>query len=62
MYDVKLYKEDDKFCAYIGSDCSSGYECVADTPEECAEQIRNYFLAEWIIEENEWLIEEKQNK
>jgi hypothetical protein len=33
--------------AYIGSDCSSGYKCVADTPKECAEQIRDYFLNEW---------------
>lgn len=52
-YDVELYKEDGKFCAYIGGDGSSGYKCVADTPEECAEQIRNYFLDEWNTYEEE---------
>lgn len=48
---IELYKEGEKFCAYIGDDCGgSGYKIIASTYEERAEQIKDYFLdnKEWI--------------
>ena len=41
---IEIYKEGDSYCAYIGEDCSSGYECVGNTPEECAEQAKQYII------------------
>lgn len=40
--DIELYVEDGIFHAYIGEDCSSGYDCVGITPEICARQVKNY--------------------
>lgn len=41
---IEIYKEGDQYCAYIGEDNSSGYECVGFTSEDCAEQIKNYVV------------------
>ena len=46
MFSVEFYKEDGKFCAYIGSDNSSGYEIRAETIDDCAKQIADYFAFE----------------
>ena len=40
---VEIYKEQEKYCAYIGEECGSGYEIIADTEEECARKIGEYF-------------------
>ena len=41
---VEIYKEEGQYCAYIGEDNSSGYECVGSTPEECSEQVKQYVI------------------
>ena len=46
-FEVELYKSDGNFCAYIGSANASGYECVGGSPEDCANQIKEFFLNEW---------------
>ena len=43
---IELYKKYGKFCAYIGSDCGSGYEICECSESECARRIASY------IEEN----------
>ena len=45
-FDVEIYRENGNFCAYIGGDGMSGYECAGVTPEECAEQIQSFFCGE----------------
>ena len=42
--DIEIYKEEGQYCAYIGEDNSSGYECVGPTPEDCAEQVKQYVI------------------
>ena len=42
--DIEIYKEDGLYCAYIGEASSSGYECVGSTPEECADQVKQYVI------------------
>jgi hypothetical protein len=51
--DIELYTEGRNYCAYIGEAGSSGYECVGPTPEECAEQVKQYVINDFILEENE---------
>lgn len=41
---VEVYKEEGQYCAYIGEDNSSGYECTGPTPEDCAEQVKQYVI------------------
>ena len=45
-YTVELYREDGCYCACIGADNSSGYEIVAETTEELAKKIGEYFADE----------------
>lgn len=49
---IEIYKEGGQYCAYIGEDNSSGYECVGPTLEECAEQVKQYVINSFIVEEN----------
>ena len=42
--DIEIYKENEQYCAYIGEAGSSGYECMGSTPEECAEQVKQYVI------------------
>lgn len=49
MYTIELYKQDGKYCAYIGEECGSGYEISEDTKSECARKI-----AEHIEDNGEW--------
>lgn len=46
MYEVELYKEDGKFCAYIGTDGASGYKIAESTIEEFTKAIGEYFADE----------------
>lgn len=46
MYEVELYKEDGKFCAYIGADGASGYKIAESTIEEFAKAMGEYFADE----------------
>ena len=46
MYEVELYREDGKFCAYIGSDGASGYKIAESTLEEFTKAIGEYFADE----------------
>ncbi len=43
-YNVELYQENGMYCAYIAGDNDSGYKIVAETVEERAEEIKNFFL------------------
>ena len=45
---IELYTEGELFCAYIGEDGSSGYECVGSTPEQCAEQVKEYIRDKFV--------------
>ena len=42
--DIEIYKESEQYCAYIGEAGSSGYECMGSTPEECADQVKQYVI------------------
>lgn len=42
-YDIEFYKEDGKFCAYIGLDGGSGYKISGDTIDELTREIGYYF-------------------
>lgn len=48
--EIDLYLEDGVYCAYIGAPENSGYKCVGKTPEECAENVKQY-----LIDEFNWL-------
>ena len=39
---IELYKEGDKYCAYIGSDNGSEYKIRECNESECARRIANY--------------------
>lgn len=39
---IDIYTKNEKFCAYIGEENSSGYECTGNTTEECISQISEY--------------------
>lgn len=39
---IDIYIKNEKFCAYIGEENSSGYECTGNTTEECVFQISEY--------------------
>ena len=41
---IEIYKENKNYCAYIGENGSSGYECIGSTPENCAEQVKQYII------------------
>ena len=41
---IEIYKENGQYCAYIGEAGSSGYECEGSTPEECADQVKQYVI------------------
>ena len=41
---VEIYEEYPNYYAHIGEDGSSGYLCSGTTPEECAEQIKEYMI------------------
>lgn len=51
--DIEIYKENKQYCAYIGEAGSSGYECKGPTPEECAEQVKQYIINDFTIKEDE---------
>lgn len=51
--DIELYVKDGIFHAYIGEVGSSGYECAGSTPEECAEQVKQYVVDTFHKEEDE---------
>ena len=51
--DIEIYKENKQYCAYIGEADFSGYKCSGSTPEECAEQVKQYIINYFIIEEDE---------
>ena len=42
-YNVELYREGNSYCAYISTNGDSGYKIVAATPQERADEIRDYF-------------------
>ena len=46
MYEIELYKENGKFCAYIGCDGASGYKIAESTIEDFKEAIGQYFADE----------------
>jgi hypothetical protein len=46
FYDVELYKEDGKYCAYIGSDGASGYKIEKATVDELTQAIAQFFADE----------------
>ena len=39
---IELYLEDGIYGAYIGEECSSGYDCRGTTKEKCIEQLSGY--------------------
>jgi hypothetical protein len=46
-YDVELYQEGEKYCAYIGSDDgASGYKIKRKTVEELTQAIAQFFADE----------------
>lgn len=49
---VEVYKEEGQYCAYIGEDNSSGYECTGPTPEDYAEQVKQYVINSFIVADN----------
>ena len=49
---IEIYKKGGQYCAYIGEDNSSGYECIGPTSEDCAEQVKQYVINSFIVEEN----------
>ena len=51
--DVEIYKEDGQYCVYIGEAGSSGWEHKSSTPEECAEQAKQYVIDTFYREEDE---------
>ena len=42
-YDIEFYKEDGKFCAYIGQEDGSGYKISSDTIDQLTREIGDYF-------------------
>lgn len=53
MYEVELYKENGKFCAYIGCDGASGYKIAERTIEEFTKAIGEYFADEIVYSDEE---------
>lgn len=49
--DIELYEMNQNYCAYIGEIGSSGYECKGSTPKECAEQVKQYIINSFTIDE-----------
>ena len=45
---IELYKEDDKFKAYIEEENSSGYICAGSSSEEVAQQVAQYIEESFI--------------
>ena len=41
-YTIELYKEGGMYCAYIGTDCGSGYEICESSKSECARKVAEY--------------------
>lgn len=52
-YEIEIYKENGKFCAYIGCDGASGYKIAESTIEEFAKEIGEFFAEEIENEEEE---------
>lgn len=55
-YDIEFYKEDGKFCAYIGEENGSGYKIKADTIDELTREIGYYFGD--VVDEETFEVEE----
>ena len=49
---IEIYKEDGQYCVYIGEDNYSGCECVGPTSEDCAEQVKQYIINTFNVEDN----------
>ena len=39
---INFYEEKGAYCAYIGSENSSGYVCNGNTPEECLQNVKEH--------------------
>lgn len=48
---IELYKQNGKFCAYIGTDCGSGYVIAEPTESECARRVASYIESNGIWDE-----------
>lgn len=55
-YDIEFYKENGKFCAYIGEENGSGYKISADTIDELTREIGYYFGD--VVEEKTFEVEQ----
>ena len=44
-YTIEFYKEDGKWCAYIGQEDGSGYKVRENTKVECINKVALYFNA-----------------
>ena len=42
--DIELYREDNKYCAYISEDGSSGYSIKGNSAKHCGELVKEYII------------------
>lgn len=42
-FSIEFYRENGKYCAYIGDDCSSGYKIIANSREALIDHVADYF-------------------